>query len=238
MDNNANIPGTTLETVARNFFKEASSYGFKQVDYVRFVNMILDWAMRGNDVFEGRDNRRKSKLHYPKSKKLSLPLKGEHIHIRALSPEEDRTLFEAWLQDEFGRYFLLSRTTAKIMNFHQLVESPSNILGVIVKPDQTPIGLVAYLDYEKLQEKAELRKLIGEPTMRGMGLGKEATRLWISYGFSRLGLKKIYLNTFDTNLRNIKLNEELGFRVEGILRNEVIIDKEYRDILRMSLWLG
>ena len=39
------IPKTTLETLARNFFKEASAYGFKQVDYVRFVNYILDKAM-------------------------------------------------------------------------------------------------------------------------------------------------------------------------------------------------
>jgi RimJ/RimL family protein N-acetyltransferase len=31
------------------------------------------------------------------------------------------------------------------------------------------------------------------------------------------------------------LNEELGFRVEGLLRREVRIDDEYHDILRMGL---
>ena len=237
MEENGSIPKTTLETVARNFFKEASAYGFKQIDYVRFVNLILDWAMQRQGKTGGPEKSKRGR-RYSRSKKLRLPLKGDRIHIRAVSPDEDRELFETWLEDEFGRYFLLSRTTAQISSFKRLVESDSNILGVITRPDRTPVGLVAFLDYNEQQEKAELRKLIGEPSMRGMGMGKEATQLWIAYGCASLQLKKIYLNTFDTNIRNIKLNEELGFRVEGILRNEVVIDGEYKDVLRMGLWLG
>ena len=30
METKASIPSTTIETLARNFFKEASTYGFKQ----------------------------------------------------------------------------------------------------------------------------------------------------------------------------------------------------------------
>ena len=47
--------------------------------------------------------------------------------------------------------------------------------------------------------------------------------------------KKVYLRTVETNIRNIKLNEELGFKVEGILRNEVILNNAYYDVLRMGL---
>jgi len=86
------------------------------------------------------------------------------------------------------------------------------------------------------EHKAELRKLIGEPGMRAKGLAKESTRLWIHYGIEVLGLRKIYLNTLDTNIRNIKLNEELGFKFEGILRNEVFFDGKYHDVLRMGIW--
>ena len=91
--------------------------------------------------------------------------------------------------------------------------SPSNLL-----PDGTPIGCVAFLDYDADQRKAELRKLVGDPAQRGKGYGKEASALWIRYGLTTLGLKKIYLNTLETNIHNVHLNEELGFRVEGILR--------------------
>jgi RimJ/RimL family protein N-acetyltransferase len=116
------------------------------------------------------------------------------------------------------------------------VRSDSNIVGIITLSDGTPIGSVAYLDHDPAQGKAELRKLIGDVRQRRKGYGKEATALWIRYGLEVLQLKKIYLHTLNTNIRNIKLNEELGFVVEGILHNEVFIDGRYHDVLRMGLW--
>ena len=94
---------------------------------------------------------------------------------------------------------------------------------------------MAFLDHDFEQKKAELRKLIGNPAFRSKGYGKEATKLWIQYGISNLGLRKIYLNTLQTNVRNIRLNQELGFKVEGILRNECSIDGKLYDLLRMGL---
>ena len=129
----------------------------------------------------------------------------------------------------------MSRSTARKTTLNNLINTVSNVFGVVTLPDNTPIGLVAFLDYDTLQRKTELRKLIGDPKMRGKGFAKEATKLWIQYGITKLGLKKIYLNTLDTNIRNIKLNEELGFEIEGILRNEVFFDDKSHDVLRMGL---
>jgi len=72
--------------------------------------------------------------------------------------------------------------------------------------------------------------------MRGKGYAKEATQLWIRYGLTALDLKKIHLSTFHTDMRNVRLNEDLGFKVEGILRNEICVDGVYLDVLRMGLW--
>ncbi len=85
------------------------------------------------------------------------------------------------------------------------------------------------------QQKAELRKLIGDPRIRGKGLAKEATRLSIQYGLTTLDLRKIYVNTLNTNLANMRLNEDLGFLVEGILRGEAVVDGRRHDVLRMGL---
>ena len=70
-----------------------------------------------------------------------------------------------------------------------------------------------------------------------MGYAKEASQMWIQYGSQTLGLKKIYLSTLNNNIRNIKLNEELGFKVEGILKNEVYFDGEFHDVLRMGMFI-
>jgi len=112
------------------------------------------------------------------------------------------------------------------------------IFGIVCTPDGTPFGIVGYLNHDREQRKAELRKLIGDPAMRGKGYGKKATKLWLSYGIHGLRLRKIYLYTFDTNLRNIRLNEELGFKLEGIYRAENIIDGIPKDVIRMGLLLG
>jgi RimJ/RimL family protein N-acetyltransferase len=93
---------------------------------------------------------------------------------------------------------------------------------------------MAYLDHSRIQNRAELRKLIGESDCRGKGLAEEATRLWVRYGIIGLGLEKIYLSTLQTQIANIRLNEDIGFKVEGLLRDEVLIDGKRHDVLRMG----
>lgn len=141
-----------------------------------------------------------------------------------------------WLEDKYGRQFLLSRITAQTLDLEKIVNDCWNIFGIVTTHDDIPIGCMAYLGFNSDQKKAELRKLIGDPAMRGKGYAKEATQLWIRYGINALKLKKIHLSTFNTDLRNIRLNEDLGFKVEGILRNEICVDGIYHDVLRMSLW--
>lgn len=231
------IPESTLDLLARSFYRQSSDYGFQQVDYIRFVNKILDRAMGHQETFPFKAKgpvdgpKREKGMHSP-----SLPVTGERVKIRAIDRNKDRPLFEEWLADEFGKHFLLSLSTARTPTIDQFLENEYHIIGVILSSeDDKPIGSVAYLNYDVNQCKAELRKLIGVPALRGKGLGKEATALWIQYGIDALDLHKIFLNTLDTNLRNIKLNEELGFHVEGILRNEVFIDGKYHDVLRMGI---
>lgn len=231
---NSAIPSTTIEAIARSLFKETRRYGFKQVDYLRFVNVLLDMSMKNDQSME-RKNTADSAIVYDPSQKAILPLSGERVKVREFGEREDRNLFEKWITDKDGRHFLLSRITAEISDLNQLIEGDRDLFGVItLKPEEIPIGMMAFFDYDRVQRKAELRKLIGEPEFRGHGLAKEATQLWMQFGISTLELKKIYLNTLNTNIRNIKLNEELGFKVEGILRKECFFDGEYHDVLKMS----
>jgi len=55
------------------------------------------------------------------------------------------------------------------------------------------------------------------------------------YGFQGLGLKKIFASTLQTHAANMKLNEKIGFQVEGLLRNEVLIGGRRHDVLRMGM---
>ena len=227
------IPNATIETLARSLFKETVKYGFKQVDYLRFVNVLLDMSMRNGYQAEIPQN---ITLSYDPQKKVGLPLIGEGIKVREFIEKDDIHILKKWLAEKEGKQFLICRTTAEAIEIEMFIRNERSLLGVITLRDeqQLPIGLLAFLHYDKIQRKAELRKLMGEPEYRGRELAKEATRLWLQFGISRLGLKKIYLNSLDANIRNIKLNEELGFKVEGILRNECCLDGNYHDVLKMA----
>ncbi len=235
------IPDLTLETLSRTFYTEAMKYGFTHVDFVRYVNRLLDMAMKGSSgttevgapaVGQGDD----SGQHGAVDESVELPLRGEGVMVRRFDPEEDLPLFDHWLAETSARYFLLSRITTERQDIRQVAASGSSHLGIITLPDSTPIGSVAFLDHDLVHRKAELRKMIGDPEYRRKGFATQASALWIRYGIQKLGLKKIYVNTLNANIGNIKLNEDLGFKLEGILRNEVFIDGAHRDVLRMSMW--
>lgn len=237
-----NIPDITLETLGRTFYKEAARYGFQQLDYVRFVNLLLDLATHSDDgLVPERPASIRSDSVGSGARTVNgsgLPLHGSRVDIRAFDPVLDLDLLEGWVQDAHGKYFLLSRPIARRLELNDVTDGRTNLIGVITLKDAQPIGSVAFLDYDSTQRKAELRKLIGDPAFRGKGYAKEACELWLDYGLNALGLRKIYLNTLNTHLRNIRLNEELGFKIEGILRNEVFVDGQYHDVLRMGLWRG
>jgi len=233
------IPDVTLETLARTFFKQATVYGFGHVDYVRYVNLLLDMAMKGRDEAADQDSTPgpdSGRFEHTSDEPLELPLQGDGVVVRRFEQEQDLPLFDKWLSELSGRYFLLSRLTTERQDIRELAESDNTLLGIITLPDSTPIGSVAFLDHDLVHRKAELRKMIGDPEHRRKGFATKASALWIRYGIQTLGLKKVYVNTLNANIGNIRLNEELGFQVEGVLRNEVFIDGSYHDVIRMSLW--
>jgi len=230
------IPDTTIEALTRNFFKESFEYGFKYEDYLKYVNVLLDYAINTKNKHSNTKAYRDGSIAINNNENLKLPIVAENIIIRD-AIEADMKFIDEWQKDKFGRYFLLSMTNSQDSIVENLINSRNNKFGIITLKNKIPIGVVAFLNIDKVHRKAELRKLIGAPEHRALGYGKEATRYWIKYGFQKLNLKKIYLNTIDTNIHNIKINEEMGFKVEGILRNEAIVDGVARDVLRMGLLL-
>ncbi len=231
------IPDTTIETLTRNFFKESQEYGFKYEDYLKYVNVLLDYAINIKNINTDAKPVRSDGSEFSNKENFDLPIEAKRILIREANIDTDNRFIDKWQNDKFGRYFLLSMTNSQDSIVENLINSKHNKFGIITLKDKTPIGVVAFLNIDKVHRKAELRKLIGNPEHRAHGYGKEATQYWIKYGFQKLNLKKIYLNTIDTNIHNIKINEEMGFKVEGILRNEAIVDGVTCDVLRMGLVL-
>lgn len=226
------IPAATIDALARSVYKEATSYGFAQVDVIRLINTLMDHCTNDSIAIQSESRSVPVDIGLDGS---SLPLIGERLSIREFDPTQDRALLDTWLHDKYGRFFVLSCDTAQSASIDSLCRSESNRLAIICLLDGTPIGAMAYLNHSLMHSRAELRKLIGVPKYRGKGFAEEATRMWIAYGLQHLKLKKICVSTLQTQISNIRLNESVGFRVEGLLRDEVCVDGERCDVLRMGL---
>lgn len=227
------IPTDTIAAFARSIAKEGSRYGFQQVDFVRLVNALLDGVSdSGAEAAGGPTEAAVSKLGGMHVE--TFPLRSERLEIRPADPERDVDLLAQWLDDEYGRHFVLSSSSAQPADPHSLLSNPANRVGIVLLESRA-VGAVAFLDIDELQQRAELRKLIGDPSARGQGIAEEATRLWIYFGGRMLGIQKFYVSTLQTHLRNIQLNEAIGFRIEGMLQSEVAIDGARYDVLRMGL---
>ena len=222
----------TVDALAKGLYEEANKYGLQKHEIIRFVNTLLQLSMEAPQT---QKDPSQTPVLQPAE---ALPVADKEISIRAFNPQSDTELLLNWLSDPEGKHFLRYRLTAQTINTEQLLNEHEHLLGIIVREEETPIGCMAFLDYDQTQQKAELRKLIGVPEMRNKGYAKRASRLWIGYGLDALGLQKIYLNALSNNMRNIRINEELGFSVEGILRNEVFLDGKHHDIIRMGLCKG
>ncbi len=224
------LPAQTIEVVAKSMFKQAKAYGFGREDVIRFVNVLLDLAFKKSNVYTPPP----SQQTITSDEEKEYVIDATRVMIRPYK-DDDFPLLEKWVADPNGRHFLLTRTRhGEPDSLEELVNAESSMFSIVLLEDQ-PIGTLAYLNLDREQRIAELRKLIADKKARGKGYGSEAARYWIEFGITNLNLHKIYLHTLENNLANIRLNEQLGFRVEGLLRDECFFDDEYHDVLRMSL---
>lgn len=109
------------------------------------------------------------------------------------------------------------------------------LLAILDIDEQICIGHVGLYRIDHRSQKAEFAILIGSGSHQGKGFGERVTRFALAYGFDRLNLNKISLTALSTNQRAIRLYEKLGFRTDGVSRQDEWRDGEFVDVVLMSL---
>lgn len=107
-------------------------------------------------------------------------------------------------------------------------------LAIYDKTAQQYVGEVVFNDYDPKNKSVNYRIAIGEKG-RGKGLGTEATKLMIDYGFEELGLNRISLEVYDFNKRARYVYSSCGFVSEGRLREALYYNGEYHDAIIKSI---
>jgi RimJ/RimL family protein N-acetyltransferase len=71
--------------------------------------------------------------------------------------------------------------------------------------------------------------------LRGQGVGREITRLVLSWAFTVLGVHRVELEVLSSNSRAIRCYEACGFRREGLRREAELYPDGWKDFLLMGL---
>jgi RimJ/RimL family protein N-acetyltransferase len=97
------------------------------------------------------------------------------------------------------------------------------------------LGVCGLHRVDAINRSAELGIAVQNKRYWGKGLGTEAIRLLVDFGFKVINLHRIYLTVFEDNLRAQRLYEKIGFTKVGRQRECIIRFGKYFDLYLMDL---
>jgi diamine N-acetyltransferase len=159
------------------------------------------------------------------------------VVLTALQAEDSPLLF-AWINDralvELSAPFRpISRAEHDVW-FDQIRQREDVRIFGIREADRL-VGSCQLHSIHPVHRSAELQIRIGAEDARGRGVGQEALRQLLRYGFDELDLHRIYLHVLVTNERAIRTYERAGFRREGVLREAAMIDGAWTAVVLMAM---
>lgn len=117
----------------------------------------------------------------------------------------------------------------KIMHNYQTGSEHDPIVFAIVdQSTEAFIGCVGFFGYTSLFSRAELGYFLS-PKAWGRGFAAEAARALVDFGFANLQLNRIEATVFPENAASVRILEKIGMQSEGILRQHVSRNGQFRD---------
>jgi len=167
-------------------------------------------------------------------------LKGEKIGLRPYKDEDFKEI-NRWVNDEKTTFYMFTgqrptSLSASTSIYREQFENSSNVVFIVEDlQTQLPIGMAGLYDINPTARKAEFRILLGEG--RGKGLGTETTKLVTDYGFDRLNMNRIFLGVTEENAGAVRAYKKAGYKVEGILKDDLYRNGRYYNSIRMAVLL-
>jgi len=114
--------------------------------------------------------------------------------------------------------------------------APQKAIYAIQSANGTLAGLAQLNHIDAIHRHAELGLYIGDPELRGQGLGEQAVHELIKFGFLDLNLNKIFLYVNKSNAGARALYEKLGFLEEGDLKRHYYSEGDWEDVIVMAIF--
>lgn len=168
-------------------------------------------------------------------------LRGVTIYLRALERKDLDGSYFQWLNDDqvcrYNSHAVFPNTEKSMAEYFAFAQETHGavVFAIVTLNEDRHIGNVSLLDIDWISRSANFAVLLGDREFWGRGLGYEAGKLVVEYGFQRLNLHRIYCGTSSHNVGMQKLAEKLHMVKEGIRRQAMYKSGEYVDILEYGL---
>jgi RimJ/RimL family protein N-acetyltransferase len=164
---------------------------------------------------------------------------GERVFLRPFSkrdlPHIQRWSTDAELRRLTGEVAPISQAEAE--KFYKELRADENRawFTIVLKKGKRVIGEAGLLRMFRPWRNTDMTIIIGEKDARGKGYGKEAGRLLLSHAFEHLGFHRVSIGVVGFNKNAIRFWKSLGFKKEGVERDEYFCDNKYSDFIMMSI---
>jgi len=116
----------------------------------------------------------------------------------------------------------------------QVLGNPT-ALWWILEAEAGPIGLVNVTGIDRLNGRCEWGYYIGDPSLRGKGIGTRIARTLFDYVFDELRLHRVTTEVLSDNDAGLRLPEKMGCLREGTLRGHILKRGLHRDVVVFGL---
>jgi RimJ/RimL family protein N-acetyltransferase len=166
-------------------------------------------------------------------------LKGKNIYLRLLE-KDDLPLRVKWINDKetnrtLGFDLPISLAKTQVWFQNTLTDnSKINFAIVDIETDKV-IGMTGLINIDYKNKNAEYYITIGEREYLGKKLPDEITSLMLYYAFDQINLFKVYLHTFDNNIKAKHVYIRNGFIQEGVFRQHKWKDGRFIDLVYFGI---
>lgn len=165
-----------------------------------------------------------------RNKEIFHNLKGDDIHFRKLDLNDLNDIHEYVSDPDVSKYigWPLTRSIEETREYLEKLikrdEDGTHLYGSIVDNESGwHIGAVMVFNFDPEPNHAEIGYVIHKDYWR-RGLGTQAVKMMIDYGFNSQDLNKIHGWVVDSNLGSATVLSRNGFKLEGQLSDFYSID--------------
>lgn len=151
---------------------------------------------------------------------------SDRLSLIAPVAERDAPLSIAWMNGESGQETQQRMGIPNKDVHNHTIEEEKNLIQHFIDTDEEIVWMIRYdetiigavevkLQGTQYEKAPTISIMIGDLKRRGMGLGTEVMREILDYLHDEKSYNKVYARYLVSNIASQKMNERLGFHLEG-----------------------